>query len=208
MNKLYCILIFILTFLSCTTNDFSYSSKSLSVCMDSTFYLDSCNDGHHVIKYKLPSKYIKYKDFLTCQEAYIKKNGNIYGDTDLRFATAAYVADSKKLNFFSFESWPFEKLPDLDFFEHNFVNAFPCYEYYYDIKREKLSNGDEKKVFVCIFPNRLWRQNKKLCIETLIHCTIATTDHWQYSFLIKNQDFPEQFDFNEKMEILNSIVVE
>lgn len=201
-------LIFILTILSCTTNKDSYLSNSLSVCKDSTFYLDSCNDGHHVIKYTLPSKYMKYSDFLTCKKSYLKKNGNIYGDTDLRYAIAAYVADSCKLNFFSFESWHFESSPDLDFFEHNFVDFYPCYKYYYDTKREKLSNGDEKKVFISIFPIRLMQLEKKLCIETLIHCSIATTDHWQYSFLIKNQDFPEQFDFNEKMEILNSIVVE
>ena len=194
--------------MSCTTNKDSYSSNSLSVCKDSTFYLDSCNDGHHVIKYTLPYKYMKYSDFLKRQETYLKKNGNIYGDTDLRFAKVAYVADSSKLNFFSFESWPFESSPDWDFYEHNFVDAYPCYEYYYDTKREKLSNGDEKKIFISIFPNRLRRFENKLCIETLIHCTIATTDHWQYSFLIMSQDFPEQFDFNEKMKILNSIVVE
>lgn len=209
MNRLYCILIFILTFLSCTTSIDSYSSNSLSVCKDSTFYLDSCNDGHHVIKYTLPHKYMKYSDFLTCKRTYLKKNGNIYGDTDLRYDMAAYVADSVKLNTFSINAYDSGSPSWLDdYFESNFKEQYPCYEYYYDIKKERLSNGNEKKVFVCIFPRRLWRRDKKLCLETLIRCSIATPDSCQYVFVINAHEFPEQFDFNEKMKILNSIQVD
>jgi hypothetical protein len=152
---------------------------------------------------------MKYSDFLTCKRTYLKKNGNIYGDTDLRYDMAAYVADSVKLNTFSINAYDSGSPSWLDdYFESNFKEQYPCYEYYYDIKKERLSNGNEKKVFVCIFPRRLWRRDKELCLETLIRCSIATPDSFQYVFMINAQEFPEQFDFNEKMKILNSIVVE
>ena len=209
MSKCYCLMIFLLFLLSCTTSKEPNTSESSIVYKDSIFFSESFNDGHHVLKYALPSKYMKYSDFLTCKNTYLKKNGNIYGDTDLRFSMAAYVADSVKLNYFSINAFD-SRTPSYldDYFERNFKEIYPCYEYYYDIKKEHLANGNVKNVFVCIYPYRLWWQDKKLCLQTLIRCSIATPDSFQYVFMINAQEFPEQFDFNEKMKILNSIVVE
>ncbi|MEE0084578.1 MAG: hypothetical protein UE068_10170 [Paludibacteraceae bacterium] len=210
MNKSYCLFILILLFLSCTTSKESYTLDTLSSCCnDSSFFSESFRSGHHVIKYILPSKYKRYENLNANPETFWKIYGKVYGDLDLRSTTVAYIADSVKLNTFSINAYDSGTPSCLDdYFERNFKEQYPCYEYYYDIKKERLSNGNEKKVFVCIFPRRLWRRDKELCLETLIRCSIATPDSFQYVFMINAQEFPEQFDFNEKMKILNSIVVE
>ena len=209
MSKCYCLMIFLLFLLSCTTRKEPNTSESSIVYNDSVFFSESFNDGHHVVKYSLPSKYIRYEKLNVNPEKFGKIYGNVYGDTDLRYSTVSYIADSSKINTFSINSYEIGYPSCLDdYFERNFKEQFPCYEYYYDIKKERLANGNEKKVFVCIFPRRLWREDKKLCLQTLIRCSIATPDSCQYVFLINAQEYPEQFDFNEKVKILNSIVVE
>lgn len=195
----------------------------LIVCMQCLF-LSSCKDDivsykkeietnddtliktNHTIHFSLPSKYKKLGD---------NKVPSIYSDAvyvDYRnIRENIFIADTIRENWFVYDVCKIKEFTSSEIISACQVQM-PFCEHIYDFTEEKLDDGNEKFVFVAFYPiNRtLFNLNDKedLYLRLLINCFIKTSDGFCIEFKIESYETLAEFNYQEKMDIINSIYVE
>jgi len=168
----------------------------------------------HKIYFTLPSKYHVlgdnkvpsiYSDHTIFSYAYREMRENIY------------IADTLKFNWFYY--YPAFKLSDsIDVAEFTMESlsqlyCTECTGKVYDVIKEKSDNGNEKYVFISFCPSKIgqygWTlKRENVGIDLHIDCLLKTKDDYCMTFSIRSFEPLADFNYQEKMDIINSIYVE
>ena len=86
----------------------------------------------------------------------------------------------------------------------------PFCQHIYDFTEQKFDDGNEKFVFVAFYPVKrtlLFNLNDKedLYLRLFINCFIKTSDGFCIEFKIQSYETLAEFNYQEKMDIINSI---
>jgi len=196
-------------FLSSCRNDVVSYEKPLLTYGDT---LDSMKIiENHKIHFSLPSKYRMFGDSVPS----IYSQHGILSYRDMR--ENIYIADTVRYNWFYYE--PASKFSDsvnVSEFIKMSLSQLECMGgsgNMYDFLEEKLENGNEKYVFISYRPSKVGRYGwttvkENLGIDLYINCMLKTKDDYGMTFFIRSFEPLAEFNFQEKMDIINSIYVE
>lgn len=196
-------------FLSSCRNDVVSYEKPLLTYGDT---LDSMKIiENHKIHFSLPSKYRMFGDSIPS----IYSQHGILSYRDMR--ENIYIADTVRYNWFYYE--PASKFSDsvnVSEFIKMSLSQLECMGgsgNMYDFLEEKLENGNEKYVFISYRPSKVGRYGwttvkENLGIDLYINCMLKTKDDYGMTFFIRSFELLAEFNFQEKMDIINSIYVE
>ena len=147
-------------------------------------YEDTLVKTNHTIHFSLPSKYKKLGDnkvpSLYSEYVYVVYKGNALSSSE---------------------------------FIHDCQTQMPFCQHIYDFTEQKFDDGNEKFVFVAFYPVKrtlLFNLNDKedLYLRLFINCFIKTSDGFCIEFKIQSYETLAEFNYQEKMDIINSIYVE
>ena len=166
---------------------------------------------NHKIHFSLPSKYRMFGDSVPS----IYSQHGILSYRDMR--ENIYIADTVRYNWFYYE--PASKFSDsvnVSEFIKMSLSQLECMGgsgNMYDFLEEKLENGNEKYVFISYRPSKVGRYGwttvkENLGIDLYINCMLKTKDDYGMTFFIRSFEPLAEFNFQEKMDIINSIYVE
>lgn len=167
----------------------------------------------HKIHFSLPSKYRILGDRVP--SIYSQHTLFSYSCRDMR--ENIYIADTVRYNWFYYE--PASKFSDsvnVSEFIKGSLSQLECMGgsgNMYDFSEEKLENGNEKYVFISYRPSKVgsygWSTVKEdLGVDLYINCLLKTKDDYGMTFFIRSFEPLAEFNFQEKMDIINSIYVE
>lgn len=170
-------------------------------------YEDTLVKTNHTIHFSLPSKYKKLGD---------NKVPSLYSEyvyVDYRnIRENIYIADTIRQNWFLYEVYKGNALSSSEFI-HDCQTQMPFCQHIYDFTEQKFDDGNEKFVFVAFYPVKrtlLFNLNDKedLYLRLFINCFIKTSDGFCIEFKIQSYETLAEFNYQEKMNIINSIYVE
>lgn len=198
-------------FLSSCKNDVVSYEKSLFIYGDTP---DSRNlIKNHKIHFSLPSKYRMLGD--SVPSIYSQHTLFSYSCRDMR--ENIYIADTVRYNWFYYD--PASKVSDsvnVSEFIKGSLSQLYCMGgsgNMYDFLEEKLENGNEKYVFISYRPSKVGRYGwttvkENLGVDLYINCMLKTKDDYCMTFYIRSFEPLAEFNYQEKMDIVNSIYVE
>ena len=170
----------------------------------------------HTIHFSLPSKYINLGD---------KRVPYLYSDHSLFFYSSRhmreniYIADTLRYNWFYYDyASKASDTIDISVFTEMSLYQMDCTECtgrVYNVIEKKLENGNEKHVFISFCPSQIgWygyrpiNRNDDIGVDLHIDCFLKTADGYYMTFSIRSFEPLAEFNFQEKMDIINSIYVE
>lgn len=163
-----------------------------------------CTIDDHLIHFSLPSKYKRLGE---------GKVPSIYSDVvyvdyrDIR--NNMFIADTLRTNFFLYKRSIASKKLTISDIIRGCKLQMPMCEKMYDFIEEKLDNGYDKFVFVGFHPSKISNMEKEeygICIY--INCFVKLADDFLIEFKIRSFEPLAEFNYQEKMDIINSIYVE
>ncbi len=165
-----------------------------------------CTIDDHFISFSLPSKYKRlgeghvpsiYSDVVYVDYRNIREN--------------IFIADTIRENWFLYYVYKGNISNSSEFISACQVQM-PFCENIYDFTEEKLDNGYDKFVFVEFHPikrrNILDIEKKEYGVCIYINCFVKSTDGFCIEFEIQSFEPLAEFNYQEKMDIINSIYVE
>lgn len=170
-------------------------------------YGDTLVKTNHTIHFSLPSKYKKLGD---------NKVPSLYSEyvyVDYRnIRENIYIADTVRQNWFLYDVCKCKTSNSSDFISACQVQM-PIFEHLYNFTEERKDNGTEKFVFVAFYPEKMnpfltLNDEEDLFLRLLINCFIKTSDGFCIEFKIQSYETLAEFNYQEKMDIINSIYVE
>lgn len=172
----------------------------------------SCEDGYnsyvehcerHSVYYRLPEKYKLING---------NSPGIYYNMQYVRDNMHFFYSDTLRINYFLFEGSAIDS-SEFDFsdIKRAYLDQTPYLEGKYDTIVENMSDGNTKYIFVALRPSRCWNSQSDLeneiVAELNLICMVKTLDKYCYYFKINSFERLSEFNYNEKMGIINSIYV-
>lgn len=215
MRLCYILFIMVLSFLSfsCKDDVVTYDTEvDISCCKEHNDCSKVNHHEKHTIHFSLPSKYKKIN------ENYVP---SLYADivyVDFRdIIDNIYIGDTLSENWLYYGNGYKDSIPENRFFdmiEYYMSNRYcSCSQNskMYDLIEDSLQNGNKKYVFISfcqgkrsVMPNF----KNELGVNLYIVCLIKTIDDFCIEFRIRSFEPLAEFNYQEKMDIINSIYVE